>query len=203
VNENEQRELLLAYLTENPKVWFDLTAEKFNKRGQIVTDSTFPDKIVFEVERHQRIAGSGYTPGLPMAAFATYMVKYVFDPAKKNIEEVDKQLLDHSIYKYALAEEFLNKFPISVVRVKGKTPRFRIEAPGWFDDFEAGTLAEAEKRVEAEIRSLNFRTELELLEGEPGIDVDELETKTLNAAVEIGLGNLKESWDDPEGPEID
>ena len=199
MSESEKRELLMDFLRTCAGEHLGLTAEKFNDRGRIIDDSRFPDKMVFDVERHRAIAGGSYTPGLPMASYETYRAKYVFDPARKVIDELrdEEVLIERSIDHSGVVSEFLDNFPISVVRLPGRRRRFRVEAPGWFEPFEVITFAEAEQKIREEARRLNFRDELEVLEGEPGINVDELEKQRIEAAVEIAVGKLRRAWDDP------
>jgi hypothetical protein len=134
-----------------------------------------------------------------MASYETYRAKYVFDPARKVIDELrdEEVLIERSIDDSGVVSEFLDNFPISVVRIPGRKRRFRVGAPGSFEPFEVSVFAEAEQKIREEARRLNFRNELEVPEGEPGINVDELEKQRIEALVERAVGKLRRAWGDP------
>ncbi|MDK1020943.1 MAG: hypothetical protein QGD90_04840 [Candidatus Hydrogenedentes bacterium] len=62
-----------------------LTYEKIYLRSEIDAGESRPDRIVFEVERHQRILGCEYWPDEAMDSFMTYWQRFELKPETETL----------------------------------------------------------------------------------------------------------------------
>jgi len=157
-------------------------------------------EITFEVERHRAIGGATYTPGLPMTSMETYIVRYALDLDRDVIERVAETTVDLMVSYRAFAEDYLRDFSFSVVRLKGKVPKFRVTVDGLIGPFEVETLAQAEEKITDEMENLNFDSEATQFEA-AGEDPDVVQSNFKKAHVTVGLRRLREAWNDAEQEE--
>lgn len=66
-----------------------LTEKKIHQRGRFLCETSDPDVIEFEVERHHGVLGAMYTPGAPLNAYLTRWIRYTFNRKTKEIKELE------------------------------------------------------------------------------------------------------------------
>ncbi len=79
---------ILEYVEKSdPEKVYGLSVRELRERGTWITEHSFEGCEVVEVERHNAILSSSYTPGSTMNYYVTTWPWYVFDPRTESLSE--------------------------------------------------------------------------------------------------------------------
>lgn len=190
---------LIARLDDEKDASTDLTGEKLRSRGKLLEDESTTERLVFEVERHNPIAGAHYREGFPMSSFETRVVKYACDPETWSISEIECRVVARKIDTLSEVREWEIDFRVSVT-LNETTGDYEVTDSNNSFRFTARTLEEAECLITDAVTGFYWGMDLQLAIGEGTEFQDALKKMRIEAA-EIAVGALREAWAHPETAE--
>jgi len=178
---------------------WEVTPEKLLKReGYLSPDPDQPGSYIYTVVRHRRIAGATYTPGCPMSAYETYILRLLFDPVAKKLDFLSEEARGYKFDFYALALEQLDgESRPSVSRMASWKKKRRISISTHCFQLETSSLEEACEKIEKFYRGWNLSFCFEGLEL-TAEQKHQHEKSLSDTIVDQALGYLKNGWADPE-----
>ncbi|MBX7210661.1 MAG: hypothetical protein K1X78_20305 [Verrucomicrobiaceae bacterium] len=179
-------------LSKNKNEVHGLTERKLRERGKLLENESTLERLVFEVERHNAIAGAQYRKGLPMTGFETRLVKYSYEPQGGAVFEIGHYVIDRTINPLSEVIEWGLTFDVKV-SFDETTGNYSVHD---FDNtlrFTASSLEEAEGRIREAITNLNWGVQLKD-EFSPGPKLDAMLEKIVTRGCETAVMKLRDAW---------
>ena len=178
---------------------WQVTPEKLLKReGYLSPDPDRPDRYIYTVERHRRRGGARYTPGCPMSAFETYILRLLFDPIAEKLDFLSEESRGYKFDFFQMALEQLDRSSCPRVSKKASwKKKRRISMSTYNFELETGSFEDACEKIENFYRDWNLSICFEGLEL-TAEQKQQHEKSLSDAIVDQALGYLKDGWAVPE-----
>ena len=169
-----------------------LTVKKIAARGNLQESESTPERIVFEVERHNAIGGAQYRRGLPMSNFETWIKKYSYEPLTNSLSEIDGRLTDRKFDPLSEVWEWEMDFYVMVTG-NATAGNYRVEDSNNSLSFTSPSLEEAETVMADKVANWEWGSSLiGVVDEGPELDtiIDTMKTR----ASEIAVDKLRRAW---------